>query len=323
MNASSWSACARIARSAATASDSDVDSRARCTSASTSCASRMLAGVAPHRSRNAAHVASSTATRATRAPTGARFLRRRGLAVAATVSSADRLAASSSTRPNSRRAFAISVCRSRFSRLLRPTSELWRRCIQHFSATVCPAFLSRDHQTAWARVDSTYLCSTSAAAARVDGSTVCRRSRWSGALDSREPAARRTDGDSPTRDGRRVGRIVNAEARGSPDAEVLAEASHTVSVVMTAPARLISPSEPEPPSFSERLARYPRLRFMGRIQACPDAGRAVYVVAPRSSGGCLLRKRRRGLRAQSHRSAGSSERPARVRRKARDGDDRE
>jgi adenine-specific DNA-methyltransferase len=32
---------------------------------------------------------------------------------------------------------------------------------------------------------------------------------------------------------------------------------------MTAPARLISSSQPEPPTFGERLARYPRLRFMG------------------------------------------------------------
>jgi hypothetical protein len=69
MNASNWSACARIARTAATASDSPVAARARCTSASTSWPRRILAGVSPQSSRNAVQVGSSTATRATRAPT--------------------------------------------------------------------------------------------------------------------------------------------------------------------------------------------------------------------------------------------------------------
>jgi hypothetical protein len=141
-SASSSSIWDRIACIAVATSPSVAGFRERSTSASTSSPRRMLAGVEPHNFRNAAQVSSSTATRATRAPTAWRFARRPGEREGRGAGGAGGPATTSSgsvARRISAAADARSATpRSRFRRLLRPMFGTVAPRYTAFNATACP-----------------------------------------------------------------------------------------------------------------------------------------------------------------------------------------
>ena len=69
-------------------------------------------------------------------------------------------------------------------------------------------------------------------------------------------------------------------------------------------------------TLPDRLARYPRVRFMGsKHRLAPRLAGVFAATAARSGGGRVLRQRRRGLHAQGGRSPRARERPPRVRRR--------